>query len=294
MTRRCCTAIGSSALVLASALLWPTAAAAQVSVEASPLRIEIQAWPGATTTQAVTLTNVSRERVRVRAALSDWHLSRDGAPQFEEPVSGRAYAAAAWVRFAPPELVIEGNGQGTVRFTVTVPRDAEPAGYRTGLLFDFTPEEKDVATRAKQVTVRSRIATLIYLHVQAGQAGGPRAQGDHSGHPPASVELTDLRVRAGAEETQVVATLRNSSRRSVRTKGTMLLYDRTGLAIREVQVPDVPVLPDSEREMAVPLASPAGAGRAQPLPPGDYRVELKLDVGQRALIVGETALKVER
>jgi P pilus assembly chaperone PapD len=292
MTRRCCTAIGSTALVLASALLWPTAAAAQVSVEASPLRIEIQAWPGATNTQAVTLTNVSRERVRVRAILSDWHLSRDGAPQFEEPVSGRAYAAAAWVRFAPPELVIEGNGQGTVRFTVTVPRDAEPAGYRTGLLFDFTPEERDVATRAKQVTVRSRIATLIYLHVQAG---GPRAQGDQSGHPPASVELTDLRVLAGAEETQVVATLRNSSRRSVRTKGALLLYDRTGLAIREVQVPDVPVLPESEREMAVPIGSPAAAGDAQrPLPPGDYRVELKLDVGQRALIVGETTLKVER
>jgi P pilus assembly chaperone PapD len=292
MTRRCCTAIGSTALVLASALLWPTAAAAQVSVEASPLRLEIQAWPGATNTQAVTLTNVSRERVRVRAILSDWHLSRDGAPQFEEPVSGRAYAAAAWVRFAPPELVIEGNGQGTVRFTVTVPRDAEPAGYRTGLLFDFTPEERDVATRAKQVTVRSRIATLIYLHVQAG---GPRAQGDQSGHPPASVELTDLRVLAGAEETQVVATLRNSSRRSVRTKGALLLYDRTGLAIREVQVPDVPVLPESEREMAVPIGSPAAAGDAQrPLPPGDYRVELKLDVGQRALIVGETTLKVER
>ena len=30
------------------------------------------------------------------------------------------------------------------------------------------------------------------------------------------------------------------------------------------------------------------------LPPGQYRVELKIDVGQPAVIVGETTLKVER
>ena len=42
----------------------------------------------------------------------------------------------------------------------------EAAGYRTGLLFDFSPNEPDGVVRAKQVTVRSRIATLIYVHVR--------------------------------------------------------------------------------------------------------------------------------
>jgi hypothetical protein len=281
---RLATYVSAIALILA-----PGAAAAQVSVEASPLRVEVQAWPGSSNTQAVTLTNVAGQRVRVRVSLSDWHLSRDGAPQFEEPLAARAYAATAWVRFAPPELTIEANAQAAVRFTVTVPRDAAPAGYRTGLLFDFTPEEKNGTVRSKEVTVRSRIATLVYVHVAARADGAAPAAG---AHPPASVELTDLRVRPAVEETQVVATLKNTSRRSVRTRGTMVVYDRNGSTVLEMPVPDVPVLPESERDVVVPLLAAAERGRT--LARGDYRLELKIDVGQPAVIVGETVLKIER
>lgn len=270
----------------------PRDAAAQVSIEASPLRVELQVVPGASSTQAVTLTNLGKNQVRVRASLSDWHLSRDGSPQFEEPLADRPYAAAAWVRFAPPELLIEGGSQSTVRFTVTVPENVQAAGYRTSLIFDFSPEEKNLAVRAKQVTVRSRIATLVYVHVgerAAGSASGPGVQ------PSASVELVNLSVRPAPEATEVVATLKNTSRRSVRTKGSLVVYDRSGAAVRELAVPDVPVLPESEREVVVPVAPILPPGdRSTALPAGDYRVELKLDVGQPALIVGETPLRIER
>jgi len=269
----------TAAALAVGAALAPRPAAAQVSIEASPLRVEVQALPGGSNTQSVTLTNVGTQPVRVKASLADWYLSRDGAPQFEEPGPARAFTASGWVRFAPPEFIIEGGRQGTVRFTVTVPQSTEAAGYRTGLLLDFTPNEPDSAVPAKQVTVRSRIATLIYVHVaQAGQAG----------QPPAAVELTDLQVRT-REETEVVATLKNVSRRSVRTKGTMILYDKSGAVVRQVPVPDVPVLPESERDVAVSTGESTNG-----LPPGDYRVELKIDVGQTAVIVGETTLKVER
>lgn len=277
-------------LVSAVLAVTPPTASAQVSIEASPLRIEMQAWPGASATHAVTLTNVGDQRVRVRTTLSDWHLSREGAPQFEEPVPDRPFAASAWVRFAPPEFVIDANSQGIVRFTVAVPDGVEPGGYRTGLLFDFTPEEKELTVRAKQVTVRSRIATLVYVHV-AERAPGPRPA--PGAHPVAAVELTDLRVRAVADETQVVATLRNTSRRSVRTKGAMVVYNRSGVALREFPVPDAPVLPLSEREVAVPIALPPRTSEPR-LPAGEYRVELKIDVGQPAVIVGETTLRIDR
>jgi hypothetical protein len=56
-----------------------------------------------------------------------------------------------------------------------------------------------------------------------------------------------------------------------------------------VLVPDVPVLPESEREVAITL-SPADA--AQPLAPGEYRVEVKIDVGVPALLVGETTVTI--
>ena len=247
---------------------------AQVSVEATPLRIEITAEPGSSHTQAITLTNPGTEPVRVKVSIADWHLSRDGAPQFEQPDATRAYAAASWVRFAPPELVLEPGKQGTVRFTLSVPADIKAGGYRTGLLFEFLPlGETAKVEKGRQVILRSRIASLIYVNI---------------GQVAAAVELTNLQVKPGAD-TQIVAGLKNTSRRTVRTRGSLMLYDRTGIAVATIPVPDVPVLPESERDVAI-IATDA----LKTLLSGDYKVELKLDLGMPALVVGETTLKVAR
>jgi hypothetical protein len=49
------------------------------------------------------------------------------------------------------------------------------------------------------------------------------------------------------------------------------------------------VLPESEREVATPAINPDKSA----LPAGDYRVELKIDVGMAAVIVGETTFRVQ-
>jgi hypothetical protein len=56
-------------------------------------------------------------------------------------------------------------------------------------------------------------------------------------------------------------------------------------------VPDVPRLPESEREVAIIAID---SDKNLTLPPGEPRVEVKLDVGLPAHIVSETALKVPR
>lgn len=256
-------------------LLTVTPAAGQLSVEVSPLRVEIQTTAGGTRTQAISLTNTGKEAVRIRATIADWRLSRDGAPQFEAPEDGRAYSASGWIRIAPPELVLQPGGTGAVRFSLSVPPGVNDAGYRTGIIFDFSPAAGDPAARAREVTVRSRIATLIYVHV---------------GQPPAAVELTDLRIRTTPEQTQIVGILTNTGRRTVRTKGSLVITGAAGVAVRQVPVPDVPVLPESEREVVVVAIDRT----ASPLPPGEYRVELKIDVGLPTLLVGETTLKVAK
>ena len=250
-------------------------AAAQVSVEVSPLRVELQAAPGATTTQAITVTNAGKEALRVRAVVTDWELSRDGAPQFEGVAEGGRYSATAWVRVAPPEQVIEPSKEATVRFSLSVPQGVEPAGYRTGVLFEFGPATGDPVARAREVQFKSRIATLIYVNI---------------GQPPAAMELTDLSQRMVGGEARVIAVLKNPSRRTIRTKGTLVVYDKSGTALRELPVPDAPVLPESEREVAISLT---GGKHTSPLPAGDYRVEVKIDAGLPAVIVGETTIKID-
>ena len=250
-------------------------AQAQVSVEVSPLRVELKLASGSTHTQAITLTNTGKEAVRVRVSIQDWHLSRDGAPQFAEPEDGRAYSASRWIRATPPEVVIQPNMEASVRFSLTVPQGVEAAGYRTGISFDLSPASGESLTGRRQVAVRSRIVTLVYANV---------------GEPRAAVDLIDLRSRLAPEQTTILATLKNTSKRSVRTKGTLVVYGQGGAVVRQVAVPDVPVLPESERDVAVVVADKT----TTPLPPGDYRIEIKIDVGLPALIVGETTLKVVR
>jgi P pilus assembly chaperone PapD len=243
-------------------------------VEVSPLRVELQAGPGSSTTQAVTLTNAGSDPVRIRARLSDWELSREGAPQFEGAPQGGPYSATGWVRIAPPEQVLDPGKQGTVRFTLAVPAEVPPAGYRTSVLFEFLPVDAPLAGKGRQVEFRSRVATLIYVNI---------------GQPPVNVELVDLQPRPAKEGTQVVAVLRNTSKATVRTKGTLTVADGGGRTVTEGIVPDVPVLPESEREVAITAFE-----AAKPLPPGEYRVEVRIDVGMPAIIVGETTLKVYR
>ncbi len=257
-------------------LIGASPAAAQTSVEVSPLRVELAAGPGNTSTQAVTLSNAGTEPVRVRATLTDWDLSRDGVPQFEGSEEGGPFSATTWIRVAPPEVVIEPGKETAVRFSLSVPANTQPGGYRTGILFEFAPASGDPVARAREVQFRSRVATLIYVNI---------------GQPPVAAELTDLQQRTSGRQLQIVATVKNTSRRSVRTRGTLVIYDAAGRTLREMPVPDVPLLPEREREVAIVALD---ADKDSPLPPGDYRVELKLDVGLPALIVGETTLKVPR
>ena len=247
---------------------------AQVSVEAAPLRIELQAGPGSVATQAITVWNSGKEPVRVRARITDWDLARDGTPQFEGVAEGGPYSASGWIRIAPPELLIDPGKEGVVRFNLTVPQEVEPAGYRTGILFEFLPPSSTAATKGREVQFRSRIASLIYANV---------------GAPPVNVELTDLLTRTTKEGLRIVAVLKNTSKRTVRTKGSMTLFDRAGAAVSQVPMPDVPLLPEREREVAIPVTT-----TEKPLADGEYRVEVRMDVGMPALIVGETTLKVPK
>jgi P pilus assembly chaperone PapD len=261
--------------VLAALLLPAPSASAQVSVEVSPLRVELTAGAASTTTQAITVANAGTEAVRVRAIATDWDLSRDGAPQFEGAVQGGPYSATSWIRVAPPEQVIDPGKEATVRFSLSVPATIEPGGYRTGVLFEFGSATVNPFARG-QVMFKSRIATLIYVNV---------------GQPTMVAELTDLSVRTLAKQTQVVATVKNSSRRYVRTRGNLILFDQNGRSVREFPVPDVPLLPESEREVSITVID---AEKPVPIEPGDYKVEVRMDVGLPALLVGETTLKVLR
>jgi hypothetical protein len=143
-------------------------------------------------------------------------------------------------------------------------------------MFEFDPPGVDAKTARKDMQFRGRVATIVYVTV---------------GSPQPDIDIADLQSRpapGGAPE--VVALLANAGRAYVRTKGSLIISLPDGTRVREVPVPSVPVLPESRRELHVPTAGPNDS----PLDPGLYKVEIRIDVGMPALLVGETTLEVAR
>ena len=269
------TALVAAAGACLLSVVTPAAAQDLFSVEVTPLRVELKLTAGATHTQAVTLKNESRKAVRIHARVDDWYLSKDGTPQFKPADPADPYSASAWLRLNPPEQVVQPGDVATVRFTTTVPAATKDAGYRCAVMFEFDPPDANPIAKGRDVMFRGRVATLLYATV---------------GNPAPSIELTNLEVRAPkGQAPAVIATLKNAGQVHIRTKGTMVVSDGDGKVVRQIALPNVPVLPASEREVNIPTSGE----REAPLPPGTYKVEVKFDIGLPELIVGETMLEVK-
>jgi len=204
-------------LLVAASLFGSATGALAQSVEVSPLRVELAMARGSSHTEAVTLTNQGDAPVRVRARLQDWFMGKDGTPQFDAvvPDAEREFVATSWVRIAPPEQIVQPGQQGIVRFTTMAPAEVTDGGYRAAILFEFGNPTADLLAARRSVQFRSRIATLVYMTV---------------GKPIPAIELTDLASRlTGGAGPAVVATLKNTSRATARTKGTVTLRDSGGV-----------------------------------------------------------------
>lgn len=254
----------------------PAHAQGGLAVEVTPLRVELKMAAKATHTQVITLRNDGKEPMVVRARVDEYWLSDDGTPQFKFAAANTPFSAAAWVRLNPSTVTIAPGQTASVRATTTVPADALDGAYRCAVMFEFDPPGLDLKSARKDMQFRGRVATIVYATV---------------GAPKTAIDLVDLQVQAargGAHE--VIATLTNTGRGYARTKGTIVIAAAGGAVIRQLPLPGVPVLPESRRQFRV---STSGPGQS-PLEPGHYTVEVRIDVGQAALIVGETSFEVPR
>lgn len=277
-SRTCVRGLGVAVLVLAvwAGLCGTARAQGALAVEVTPLRVELKMAAKATHTQVISLRNDGKEAMVVRARIDEYWLSEDGTPQFTFAAANTPFSASGWVRLNPSTLTIAPGQTVGVRATTTVPADTPEGAYRCAVMFEFDPPGLDLKAARKDMQFRGRVATIVYATV---------------GAPKTAIELVDLQVlpaRNGAHD--VVATLTNTGRGYTRTKGTVVISEPGGRTVREIPLPSVPVLPESRREIRV---STAGSGHS-PLEPGQYTVEVRIDVGQAALIVGETSLEVPR
>jgi len=256
-------------LTVVITILLPTLLfSAEVSISVSPIRVEHLVKKGEKGTDTISITNDGTASTRIKVSIEDWALTRDGNPTFMKAGSN-PYSCAEWIRINPVDFRIDPGQSRQVRYTVAVPEGIEDGGYRVAIIFetvpDVTPGEK-----ARRVYLKGRIATILYELV-----GKPVPQG----------HANSLKVDLKKQGIDLILALQNTGKVHFRTKGLVTVKDSSGSKALEVELPDVPVLPESERDIKVTYD--------KPIPKGKYTATAVVDIGKKELIGAETTFEVE-
>ena len=254
--------------VLLTAILLCGYLHADVSIGVSPIRIEHSVGQGERGTDMISVTNDGSAATRLRISVEDWSLTKDGNPVFMK-TGENAYSCARWIRVNPTDLRIEPGQTKEVRFTVSVPQGVEDGGYRAAIIIETVPDATP-GEKVKRVFLRGRIATIIYEVV---------------GKPIPNGHANALQARPKKEGVDFILALQNAGKVHFRTKGSIAVKDDRGEKVLEVEIPDVPVLPESEREVKVSYE--------KPVPKGKYRALAVVDIGKKELIGAEASFVIE-
>ena len=120
MIKRFIVSLGVASLLVMAA---PASSPADVSLDVSPAKYELQVLPGKSETIPITVRNTGDSPVHIQVSLSDFAVGRDGNYQFL-PAGKLVYSMGNWIDINPREFDIAPQSFTQVRFSINVPTGA--------------------------------------------------------------------------------------------------------------------------------------------------------------------------
>lgn len=240
-------------------------AVAQQAIGVEPPVMLHTAVPGQSITFNLKIGNPSPKSIKVRAALGDWNYSQAGELQYFAP--GKVPSSASpWVRLSDTIVDLPGSGVQTIRYTITVPKDAAPGSHWGGIY--FTAEAGEALEGPLGAAFSARVAHTFYVNIAPTRSSGRIAGifGKPSVPATKSYSLVMQYVNTGnvAQQLEGRVEIRNASGKMV------------AVTLIKLQV----VLPGATRILQVSLSGP--------LPAGDYTALAILNYGDKGKdIAGE-------
>jgi P pilus assembly chaperone PapD len=157
---------------LSAALAAPSSA--DIAVDVSPVKYELQSQPGKQETFPITVRNTSAAPVHIVASLADYSVGPTGNYAFTAP--GKSpFSLSREITINPREFDLEPNSFTQVRFSVDVPSGAN-GEYSNLVFFTTRPTRKGGG-----LSVVERIASKIYVMIPestriAGEVADVKAQ----------------------------------------------------------------------------------------------------------------------
>jgi hypothetical protein len=251
-------------LLFFSWFLLTTAHAADIGI--SPPRLELTVEPGETITEAITLLTDAVQEQQLQVIIEDFTLDPKGDLS-TLPAGSLEHSASNWLQPELSDFVIAGGEGREFRISVTVPDDASLVGTYHGMVF-FTVVPPPTETSGIGVVTTARIGLAIYVTVASTEQGGS--------------ELVDFFQEDDGSLTFAVA---NTGNTVMRLAGRIELRNEAGETKYALEVPDVPVLRESEREVTIELP--------EDIEPGFYTALALVEDSRSGLLVGDLTFEVK-
>lgn len=247
------------ALVLGAIGFWAAPAAAQVDLVVSPIRAEHQVEAGASETNVILVKNEGKGSERIKVYLEDWQLDAKGDVTYSR-AGTNPHSCSAWLQVNPTDFRLD-SGTREVRYTLTVPPGVKPGTYWTAIVLESLPATEGKPA-GRRMGVHGRIGVVIYETV---------------GKPEIKAAFNDFQVHPAKGKLTFNLALTNSGTAFYRLKKSWVtLKNSQGKEVSRIEVPDIPVLPGTSRNLEF--------SKDLTLPAGEYLAEAVLDVGRSALL----------
>ncbi len=224
-------------LVLLSCLIGASGHAADLGI--APSRIEVTGEPGTVVIASATVVTSSKHAQQIAVDLSDWTMGLSGSLTYM-PSSTVAASAAPWLTVGSDVFEIAPGGSVDVAIAAQIPHDADGT-HHAMVLFAVIPAARGNANVG--VTTTTRIGLTVYVTVAGTERDGSELidmyQGDHH---------------------SLTAVILNTGNTVMRLGGVVEIRDEAGGVVHRLNVPDVPVLRESERELTFALPEDLESG----------------------------------
>lgn len=236
-------------------------------------KVELELAPGEVYSGEVEVENPTEDQLQTRVYLEDWKYKGNGTGEKDfGPPGTMERSASKWITFAPAELRLAPFSRQTVRYTLTVPQQAEGGRYSVLFFESAIGSVPDPDHEGANILVAGRIGALFFIHIKGSV--------DRRG------EIESLRVLPpeGNRPLELETSFRNTGNVDVTLSGNFLILDAEGKVLGRGELSKIYTFPG-----ASDTRKTQWVGR---LPAGSHDLVVTYDLGGGQVIVKEEKLTV--
>ncbi len=248
--------------IAAYGLALATPSSADISVDVSPAKYELQTQAGKQETFPITVRNTSGAAVHIVASLSDYTLSPSGNYAFVTP-GKLPYSLSKGITVNPREFDLEPGSFTQVRFSVDVPQGA--SGEYSNLVFFTTRPTR----KGGGLSIVERIASKIYVIIpESARIGG---------------EVDDVKAQSLSDGQHYLVDFHNTGNAHVYLSGRVEIK-QGGTVVDRVSFPAGMLVERAGKRLIDAVG--------KKLAPGSYSVVAMVDYGGPNLVAGQANITV--